>query len=121
MNATRRVYLWLLGLNAFVVLFAAASALLLPAPRSWPEWTPLAWWGSAAALSAFVGWRWRALQAHGDPAERRVAALSLAALPLIWGLFAVLAFWAGYAPSGWPLLALALASAAAGYALQPRA
>ncbi|HGY10408.1 MAG TPA: hypothetical protein ENK37_10240 [Oceanithermus profundus] len=120
MNATRRVYLWLLGFNAFVVLFAAASALLLPAPRTWPEWMPLAWWGSAAALSAFVGWRWRTRQEQEEP-ERRVAALSLAALPLIWGLFAVLAFWAGYAPSGWSLLALALASAALGYALQPRA
>lgn len=119
MSRIRQVYLWLLGLNLFVVLFAAASALLLPSPRGWPDWMPAAWWLSAAVLSAGVLVYRRQLMSRGDVTERRVAALSLAALPMVWGLFAVLAFWAGYGATGTGLALAALALAALGFALQP--
>jgi len=119
MAPTRRFYLWMLGLNAAVVVLAAATALLLPAPRGWPDWVGLAWWLGAAAISLGVlAWRRRA-QAEDDPAERRVAGLSLASLPLVWGLFAVLAFWAGFVADGFGLAFMALAFAVLGYVLQP--
>lgn len=119
MKGTRRLYLWLLGFNLFVVAFATATALLLPAPGGWPDWMAGVWWLSAGLLSAgLLGYR-RALLATGDENERRVAALSLAALPLLWGLFAVLAFWVGDRGSGLALGGAALFFALAGYAMQP--
>ena len=119
MNLTRRVYLWLLGLNLFVVLFAAASALLLPSPRGWPDWMPAAWWVGAAVLSAGVLAYRRSLLARGDDVERRVAALALAALPMVWGLFAVLAFWSGFSGAAAGLGGFALLLAVLGFAMQP--
>jgi len=116
----RQVYLWLLGLNLFVVLFAAASAILLPLPRGgWPDWMPAAWWLSTAVLSAGVLVYRQRLMGRGDVEEQRVAALSLAALPMVWGLFAVLAFWTGFGAAGTGLALAALALAALGFALQP--
>lgn len=113
------MYLGLLGLNLFAVLLAAASALLIPAPQEWPGWMPWAWWTLPALLTLVVLSYRRHLLSRSDAGERRVAALSLAALPLVWGLFAVLAFWTGQAPSGVGLTMAALAFALLGFALQP--
>lgn len=80
---------------------------------------PLVWWLSAIALSAGLLYYRRILLSTGDPAEKRVAALSLAALPMLWGLFSVLAFWTGYPGDGLGLALLGLMLAATGYLLQP--
>jgi hypothetical protein len=122
MKTSCRAYLTLLLFNTAAVLLAALTAALLPAPRGWPAWTPLAWWLSGGVLSlAVLLWRWWLGRASGEEedAEKQVAALSMAALPLLWGLFSVLAFWLGYASTGWEFVLLALTFAVAGYLLQP--
>ncbi len=118
----RRAYLLLLALNAAAVALAAVTAALLTPPRGWPAWVPVAWWAGAALLSGVVWfWRWLLGRRQGEEAEneRRVAALSLASLPLLWSLFAVIAFWTGYPRHAAAFLAVGLGFAAVGYALQP--
>ncbi len=122
METPRRAYLILLLLNAGVAAMALLTALLLPSPRGWPDWVPLAWWGSAAVLSLAVWlWWWLLRRRQGEEAEneRLVAALSLASLPLLWLVFAVMAFWSGYSGHGLAFVAVALSFAVLGYALQP--
>ncbi|WP_457638067.1 hypothetical protein [Oceanithermus sp.] len=122
METPRRAYLLLLLLNAGVVTLAALTALLLPPPQNWPDWVPEAWWGSAALLSLAVwAWWWLLRRGRGEEAEyeRMVAGLSLASLPLLWAVFAVMAFWSGYPAHGAAYAALALAFAVLGYFLQP--
>ena len=112
----------LLSLNAGAVVLASLTALLLPSPRGWPDWVPLVWWVSATLLSLAVWlWWWLLRRRQGEEAEneRLVAALSLASLPLLWAVFAVMAFWAGYPLHGMSFAVCSLGFAVLGYLLQP--
>jgi len=108
-------------MNAGVVALASLTALLLPSPTGWPSWVPISWWVSAGVLSGVIWeWWWLAQRREEDEdQERRVAALSLASLPLLWLVFAVIAFWAGYFEHGMAFVVIALGFAFLGYALQP--
>jgi len=122
MVSSRRLYLILLALNGVVVFFAVLTAALLPAPAGWPAWVPTAWWLSGWLLSlAVFAWWWTRRRSGGEDAaqERRVAALGLASLPLLWAVLVVLAFWLGYRAAGIEYGAVALVLAALGYLLQP--
>jgi len=122
MDTPRRAYLLLLGMNAIAVAIAGLTAMLVPAPRGWPGWTPEVWAAIATLLTAAL-WVWRSYleRSEGEEAaeNKKVAALSLAAAPLLWAVFAVMAFWSGALIYGTAFAAVALLLAAIGYVLQP--